>query len=120
MDKLVNLWDETIDALRVNGKTWNDVLYVCAGDVEVINFEGVARRTNYDADYGSQRVAFDLEVVGANFWLERAEYDGAEWWEYRECRTRPTKSKIVEKLAATDIGDAWENLATIDKWEVEE
>lgn len=67
MEKMVNLWDETIDALREHGKTWNDVLYVCAGDVKVINFEGVARRTNYDADYGSQKVAFDLEVVGATF-----------------------------------------------------
>lgn len=117
---MVNLWDETLDALREHGKTWNDVLFVCAGDVEVLNFEDVAKRTNYDADYGSQKVAFDLEVVGANFWLERYEYDGAEWWEYKECRTRPANKRTVEVLAATDVTGWWENLATLNNWEVEE
>ena len=29
-------------------------------------------------------VAEDLVVVGDNWWIERHEYDGNEWWEYKE------------------------------------
>lgn len=48
------------------------------------NFEKVAKKTNYDSGYGSVNVATDLVVVGKNWWLERGEYDGSEWWDYKE------------------------------------
>ena len=27
-------------------------------------------------------------------WIERGEYDGSEWWEYRECPSIPDELKI--------------------------
>lgn len=38
----------------------------------------------YDNGYGSQIIAHDLIVYFCDgTFLERAEYDGSEWWEYR-------------------------------------
>jgi hypothetical protein len=31
-----------------------------------------------------------LQLVGETFWIERAEYDGSEWWEYKEIPKRPS------------------------------
>jgi hypothetical protein len=31
-----------------------------------------------------------LRLIGKTFWIERAEYDGSEWWVYKEIPTRPS------------------------------
>jgi hypothetical protein len=41
---------------------------------------------NYDAGYGSQQLD-GLVLFNDNTWLERHEYDGSEWWEYKRCPT---------------------------------
>ena len=38
---------------------------------------------NYDEGYGSQRL-FGTIVFKDGTWLERHEYDGSEWWEYKK------------------------------------
>lgn len=93
-----NLWDETKSVLRVHGKSFSDVQYVCGNQFEVLNFEELARRTNYDNGFGSQEVAEDLKIVGDNWWLERHEYDGSEWWEYKEKPRRPKSTVKMKKL----------------------
>lgn len=37
----------------------------------------------YDNDYGGQEL-FGIVWLEDNTWLERGEYDGSEWWEYKE------------------------------------
>ena len=37
-------------------------------------------------------VALDLVVVGEGWWLERCDYEGAEWWEFK---TLPIKSENI-------------------------
>ena len=79
-----NLLDETIEKLNEIGKTSQDVLYVvtdecCCGWSE---FSGAADR-EYDGGYGTQHVNSSLKLVGDDWWLERAEYDGFEWWEFK-------------------------------------
>lgn len=78
---MCNLWDETIECLAHHNLTWNDVQYVAGRFFRITkeNFEEVARNTNYDVGYGSAEVAHDLMLVGSNWWLVRAEYDGSEW-----------------------------------------
>jgi len=44
----------------------------------------------------------DLYVVGEDWWLERGEYDGSEWWEFKrlpECPPRaiPTLKTLLEQ-----------------------
>lgn len=93
-----NLWEETIEFLKENGKTFDDVLYIQGNDFKVTKetFESVAKKTNYDAGFGAQHVATDLVLVGDGWWIERCEYDGSEWWEFKTIPTE--KDKVVPIL----------------------
>ena len=92
-----NLLLETNECLNENGKTWNDVQFVKAGEYVFLpeSFEkvGALMNFNYDAGYGSPEVIRDLMVVGAGWWLEREEYDGSEWWTYKTQPTMPENPK---------------------------
>ena len=37
----------------------------------------------YNDRYGLEEINTKLILVGKDFWLERHEYDGSEWWEYK-------------------------------------
>lgn len=81
-----NLLAETIETLTQNGRVEAEVLWVgneqyrCSWEA----FSEVAKKENYDDGYGGTEVPTDLLVVGKDFWMERHEYDGSEWWEYKE------------------------------------
>lgn len=97
-----NLWEETISVLKNHSLTWEDVdAVVLDGDNVIIskdNFERVARETNYDSGYGSAEIRGDLIIVGWNWWLERVEYDGAEWWELKTKPFIPNEITTVTTL----------------------
>lgn len=40
----------------------------------------------------------DLLVVGNNWWLERHNYDGSEWWEFKRLPTRPLSERRPQSL----------------------
>jgi hypothetical protein len=42
----------------------------------------------YDNGYGIQRLCGTIWFVNGD-WLERGEYDGSEWWEYKTCPEIP-------------------------------
>ena len=97
----MNLWDETINKLKEYSLTWNDVDAVILENDGIIipkgNFEELARKTNYDNGYGGVEIRSDLVLVGWNWWLERAEYDGLEWW---ELKTKPFIPHKVQKVTS--------------------
>jgi hypothetical protein len=40
---------------------------------------------SYDNGYGSARIPEELVILFRdNSWLERGEYDGAEWWQFKK------------------------------------
>lgn len=90
----MNLARETLDILKEYGKTIHDVRWVGHYDsdrkkrISVDEFFVSAMRTNYNNDYGLPEIDTSLVVVGDDWWLERAEYDGSEWWEFK---TMPKK-----------------------------
>lgn len=100
-----NLYEETLGILKENGKTENDVIWFgrLFQGYDFYNYENcdiieyprekfkVFLNFEYDSGFGGQEVDEYLYVVGDNWWLERHEYDGAEWWEYKTLPTRPTK-----------------------------
>ena len=97
-----NLLKETIENLETNGKLTTDVLWVGNKDIYT-TWEDFASKANFDYDngYGGNKIASDLKIVGKDFWLERAEYDGSEWWEYKEFPAKPgvtRKLKNVENI----------------------
>lgn len=94
----MNLLQETLNDLKENGKNSADVRWVgrasinakCGWDefVKQANFE-------YENGYGSAEIPGDLIVAGDDWWLERAEYDGSEWWKFKTFPVGPKVSKCV-------------------------
>ncbi len=86
----INLLQETLDIISANGLTTSEVEWVGSKDGSLViswkDFEVIAD-FEYDRGYGGTEIALDLVVVGNGWWLERHEYDGAEWWEFK---TLPT------------------------------
>jgi len=96
-----NLKNETLEVLQSHGKTAKDVCWVGTKEREIPLdvFWKVADR-NYDDGYGMAEVNESLMVVGDAWWLERHEYDGAEWWEYKEHPTKPITTEAEDAIYA--------------------
>lgn len=80
----MNLRTETLEALKEHNKTIEDIKFICSGsnNIPIETFFIMADR-EYDDGYGGAEVDECLMIVGNDWWLERAEYDGAEWWEFK-------------------------------------
>ena len=109
---MMNLWKETIEILNIHNKTWNDVEFISSDNFEITkdNFERVAKNTNYDNGFGVQEIAYDIKIVGNNWWLERSEYDGAEGWDFKTLPEKKNQTREITSLA----GGAWETLSEIN------
>lgn len=79
------LLEETLAALQRAGYGPEDVVEV---QTRGYSFPweqfAVCAQLHYDSGYGTQEIVADLRVVGDGWWLERAEYDGSEWWEFKK------------------------------------
>lgn len=100
----VSLLAETIKAIESTDYTIGDVQWVGSKDGEfAITWEQFATIANveYDNGYGGAEIAHDLVIVGDSWWLERHEYDGSEWWEYKMLPQQQLHVKSIHKV----IGD---------------
>ena len=93
----MNLLRETIKVLKEYNKEPKDVEWVGTNDGYITwdKFKKLADR-NYDNGYGGEEVNIDLVVVGKDWWLERHEYDGSEWWEYKTLPQKPKKANFTQ------------------------
>ena len=110
----MNLLNETLKALETHNISAEDVLWVGSMDGKMAirwdAFELIADKTNYNNGYGGVEIANDLVVVGNGWWLERGEYDGSEWWEFK---TMPFKDLYAEPFEhICDCG--WKGLAELN------
>lgn len=98
---MINLLEETIEILNENNRSESDVLWVGCPKFKTTweNFKRVAN-VEYDNGYGGAEVADDLIVMGIDFWLERHEYDGSEWWEFKS-KAMFNPQDEIEILAVT-------------------
>lgn len=109
---MVNLLTETLDVLKRYGKTPKDVLWV--GDqYKKTTWENFERISNfeYDSGYGCSEIESSLIIVGDTWWLEREDYDGSEWWEFKEhlkCESN-RNSLLLSVLKDWSNGLTWEN-----------
>jgi len=80
----VNLLRETVEALTENGYSAADVRWVGDRD-HWTTWEQFASLADFDYDdgFGAVEIRQELLVVGSGWWLERHEYDGSEWWEFK-------------------------------------
>lgn len=107
-----NLLEETLGELNNNGKSPSDVLWVgskgeprhgkfCGTWIE---FAALADHFDYDDGYGGANINTELVVVGPDWWLERGEYDGSEWWEFK---TLPAKQENMTPIRRADLDEVW-------------
>lgn len=98
----MNLKEEILTLLKENRKSKSDVLWAGSKDgvIDLDLFWELAD-TEYDDGYGVTDCAEDLLVVGSDFWLERHEYDGSEWFEYKTMPARPQVNLSVRWLTNT-------------------
>lgn len=109
-----NFLEETLGRLQVNGKSFKDVLWIGSPDGYISKdlFLKLAN-VNYDNGFGGQEIANDLVIVGKDWWLERGEYDGSEWWEFK---TLPQKPKNELKPVRLHNG-SWDSLKDMEEHE---
>lgn len=83
---MANLLKETKEILERHSKTFDDILFVGdKSDHTKMTVKEFLEHANveYKNGYGVEEINTDLILVGKDFWLERHEYDGSEWWEYK-------------------------------------
>ena len=82
---MVNLLRETLTALQELGKNAEDVVFIGNSRSQCSwNDFLILADIEYDDGYGGAEILNNLVIVfkdGTH--LQRAEYDGSEWWEYR-------------------------------------
>jgi hypothetical protein len=124
---MINLLEEIKQKLEENKKTLEDIVWVGTENYKV-NIEQFLELANtyYDNGYGGQEVATNLIVCGDNWWLERAEYDGSEWWEYKELPIKPTKELGIKAITISQakeldygISCIWKTLEELNNIEEE-
>lgn len=81
---MINLKKETLEILAQNNRYPLEVEFVTDGN-SYISFDEFLRLADfeYSKNWGGNKIPLKLQVVGKDFWLERHEYDGMEWWEYK-------------------------------------
>ena len=100
---MTNLLAETLWAVGHSGHAPSDVTYVGSVGKDPhgctwADFERLAD-VEYDSGYGGAEVAGDLMVVFSDgSWLERAEYDGSEWWEFKKSPQVPPSFASISRL----------------------
>jgi hypothetical protein len=95
-----NLLEETMEALKRHGKTSDDVRWVGidGGQMAWPFFVELAKDCEYYSSYGRQEINDSLKIVGDDWWMERGEYDGSEWWEFRAKPEMPSKMVLPKSL----------------------
>ena len=87
-EKITNLKNETLKELKEHNKKPTDVVFVgfyYKGEFYKVSFEEflIVADFKYDSSFGGVEINSTLIIVGNDFWLERHEYDGSEWFEFK-------------------------------------
>lgn len=99
MNDVHTLFEETIGVLKDNNKSFSDVKWI-GGKKYIIPIKDfyILSQEHYNKSSGNQKVRPDLMIVGEDFWLERHEYDGYEWWEFKTMPTYPKNPKEENEI----------------------
>lgn len=109
---MVNLLDITESVLKNNGKTFKDIEWIgCESyTIPIDNFKKIADVEINEESY-EEEVFIDLVICGDDWWMERATYDGNEWWEFRAIPTKPNEKRgDIESLTITGTNQYLKNL----------
>lgn len=97
---MINAKEELLEALQRSGKSIEDIEFAgIRHNCNINDFSCVTESTDlllksldflYDNDYGVQYI-YGYILFRDGSWLERREYDGAEWWKFM---IPPTKENV--------------------------
>jgi len=107
---MVNFKEETLDILKEHGKTFDDILFIQGNDFCVSNTKEEILQLmdfRYNNGFSGRKIVEDLIMVGKDFWLERHECDGSEWWEFKQL---PVKLETEQKVHTFVIKHICDNL----------
>lgn len=103
-----NLYNELVEILTKNCKTIKDIKFISVDrgkfwesdyiEIDIDNFLEVAKDTNYDDGYGSVEIPISLKIVGDDWWIERYQYDGSEWFTFKTKPIRPSKIEHIDNI----------------------
>ena len=114
MSNYINLWDELNNILNENNKNLSDIKWIgIRGDkcFDTKQFLKVAKTFNYNCGFGTAILHEFLTVAGRYWWLERHEYDGSEWWEFKSLPPKPEgilkgkDEEVIEEIYDKFLGD---------------
>ena len=119
-----NLLEETMKCLRKHGKAVKDIVWIGSYTHRISwsQFRAIAKSADYDCTFGAQEVADNLLIVGDAWWMERGEYDGQEWWEFKQIPKMPKDTLKITALTvrqADDCSVGWESLEELNPVETE-
>jgi hypothetical protein len=112
-DQPINLLAETIKIMAEHGKTPVDVRWVSSRtshgwggkySVQLGTWDDFAKIADfkYDNGLGGAQISQGAIVAGDDWWLERGEYDGSEWWEFKTMPTRPIEPTPLKSMLERD------------------
>lgn len=87
MIEILDEIDKKIDDIKIV-YVWHETFYEIDKRYNTVDS---LKELYYDSGYGIQEV-FGYIIFKDNTWLERHEYDGSEWWEYKDI------NKIFERI----------------------
>jgi len=98
---MINLLEETIKTMEAFGKCGSDVVCVISyirnekDGTRKMSWDSFKKISDirYDNGFGSSEINSSLSIIGKDWWMERYEYDGSEWW---ECKMLPCADEIKE------------------------
>jgi hypothetical protein len=105
-----NLLAETVAFIEKMEHTVSDVRWV-GNDRYWLTWDEFAAIADveYDSGFGGAEVPQSLMVVGDDWWLERHEYDGSEWWEYKMMPVKPIDhGDAVTAVVGYEASRDWE------------
>jgi len=109
----MNLLTETEEVLENHKLKPGDVNWVGSRDgkysVSWAVFRKLANK-EYNEGYGGAKVVMDLVVVGDGWWMERHEYDGSEWWEFKQAPVRKEDAAPFKSVFPTDYESTIEEM----------
>lgn len=119
---IINFDIETVIALNKYGYSVDDIDWIGTRNftIPVNEFFDAARRTNYNAGYGSVAMPVDLLIVMKDgSWYSRKEYDGSEWWAYNIAPAKPSTRRHL-KVRNFNVDYLWEDPTLIKICDQEE
>lgn len=92
-----NFLQETLQFLYDNNKTAADVIWIGNSETKIIHWDDFVKIADFEyySGFGGNEINLDVIVSGKDWWLERHEYDGSQWWEFKQQPKEPKDNQFT-------------------------